>query len=484
VVVVVVRRAMAEDATVAPSADRDAMAIAAHARHAAAATEGPLQPEHQITTLDSGVRVATERVPSVRSVALGFWIATGSAAEHDDEAGISHLLEHMLFRGTERFGSEEIDQIFDAMGAEINAGTDKEATSLYTRVLDGHLARAFEVMGDMVFHPRFGELETEREVVLEEIAMYEDDPQDKVFDVLGEAIFGAHPLGRAVIGTAQVVGAVTREQLSAFHAARYEPQNLVIAAAGSIEHDTLVAMATALDEVRAQDPAAPQPGPGAAQLDGSAPDFQRRVRFIEKDTEQYHVCIGGAGMAREDDRRFALRVLEGVLGGTSSSRLFQEVRERRGLAYSVFCFSNLYAHTGELGLYVGTRPDNLQQALAVISAELARCVADPASEDELTRSRENLKGRVVLSMESTSARMSRLGGSLLHGMPILSIDEVIERIDSVTLADLRALAGELFEPRALSIAGVGPDERVFASAIEPLAGDREIAAAAAPGSAQ
>ena len=180
----------AADATVAPTAVRDVTATAARDRRAATATEGPLQPEHEITTLDSGVRVVTERVPSVRSVALGFWIGTGSAAEHDDEAGISHLLEHMLFRGTERFGSEEIDQIFDAMGAEVNAGTGKEATSLYTRVLDGHLARAFEVMGDMVFHPRFGELETEREVVLEEIAMYEDDPQEQVFDVLGEAVFG------------------------------------------------------------------------------------------------------------------------------------------------------------------------------------------------------------------------------------------------------------------------------------------------------
>jgi predicted Zn-dependent peptidase len=440
---------------------------------AATATEGQLQPKHEITTLDSGVRVATERVPSVRSVALGFFIATGSAAETDEQAGISHLLEHMLFRGTERFGSQEIDQIFDAMGAEVNAGTDKESTSLYTRVLDGHLPRAFEVMGDMVFHPRFGELETEREVVLEEIAMYEDDPQDKVFDVLGEAIFGSHPLGRAVIGTAQVVGAVTREQLAAFHAARYEPQNLVIAGAGSLEHDALVALVTTLDDVRNRDHTAPRAGAERSRLDATAPDFARRVRFVEKDTEQYHVCIGGAGIAREDERRWALRVLEGVLGATTSSRLFQEVRERRGLAYSVFSYSNLYAHAGEIGVYVGTRPDNLRQALEVISAELQRSVEDPASEEELTRSRENLKGRVVLSMESTGARMSRLGGSLLHDMPILSIDEVIERIDAVSLDDVRALAGELFAPGGLSIAGVGPDARVFDDAIEPFGGQIE-----------
>jgi predicted Zn-dependent peptidase len=182
------------------------------------------------------------------------------------------------------------------------------------------------------------------------------------------------------------------------------------------------------------------------------------------------VCIGGAGIAREDERRWALRVLEGVLGATTSSRLFQEVRERRGLAYSVFSYSNLYAHAGEIGVYVGTRPDNLSQALDVISTELARSVEDPATEEELTRSRENLKGRVVLSMESTGARMSRLGGSLLHDMPILSIDEVIERIDAVTLDDLRTLAGELFAPATLSIAGVGPDARVFDGAIEPFGG--------------
>jgi predicted Zn-dependent peptidase len=437
-------------------------ATAAPGARAVTATESQLNAEQQITTLDSGVRVVTERMPSVRSAALGFWIATGSVAERDEQAGTSHLLEHMLFRGSERFGSQEIDEIFDAMGAEVNAGTDKEATSVYTRVLDRHLERAFEVIGDMVFRPRFGELETEREVVLEEIAMYEDDPQEKVFDVLGEAVFGSHPLGRPVIGTAAVVGAVTREQLSAFHAARYRPQDIVIAAAGSVEHEAIVAMARELQ---------PEPGPAGSNGAGAAspaPVFERRVRFAAKDTEQFHFCLGGAGLAREDERRFALRVLEGVLGGTSSSRLFQEVRERRGLAYSVFCFSNLYAQTGEVGLYVGTRPDNLEEALAVIAGELARTVEQPASEEELTRSRENLKGRVVLSMESTGARMSHLGSALLNEMPILSIDEVIERIDAVELADLESLAAELFVADRLSVAAVGPDEETFRTAIAPF----------------
>jgi len=410
------------------------------------------------------VRVVTEPVQGVRSVALGFWIATGSVVERDTEAGISHLLEHMLFRGTERYGSEEIDQIFDAMGAEINAGTDKEATSLYTRVLDRHLDHAFEVMSDMVWHPRFGELEAEREVVLEEIAMYEDDPQDRVFDLLGQAVFGSHPLGRPVIGTPQVIAAATREQLAEFHGRRYRPESIVIAAAGSVDHDSLVALARAVDGARST--------PGAASPNGvpsEPPAFERSIRFLQKDTEQYHVCLGGPGIARDDERRFALRVLEGVLGGTSSSRLFQEVRERRGLAYSVFCFSNLYAHTGEVGIYLGTRPDNLGEALAVLARELARCVEDPASDEELDRSRENLKGRVALALESTGARMSRLGTSIMNELPILSMDEMIERIDAVSIEDVRELASGLFAPAHLSVAGVGPDEQAFRSAIEPLA---------------
>ena len=408
------------------------------------------------------MRVVTERVPSVRSVALGFWIGTGSAAEDDSQAGISHLLEHMLFRGTERFGSEEIDQIFDAMGAEINAGTDRETTTLYTRVLDRHLERAFDVMSDMLWRSRLQELEAEREVVLEEIAMYEDDPQEKVFDLLGEAVFGEHPLGRAVIGRAEVVRAADSEQLRAFHAERYVPANVVIGAAGSIDHDKLVELAVSAGSERA--------GQSPPSRRHDEPDFARRVRFFAKDTEQYHLCLGGPGIARDDERRFALRVLEGVLGGTSSSRLFQEVRERRGLAYSVFCFSSLYADTGEVGLYVGTRPENLLEALQTIADELERFVADPASAAELDRSRENLKGRMVLALESTGARMSRLGISVLNEMPILSVDEVIERIDAVDVAALKDLAVELFQPARLSIACVGPEEQTFRTALVPLEG--------------
>jgi predicted Zn-dependent peptidase len=416
--------------------------------------------EHRITTLDSGVRVVSEHVPAVRSVALGFWIGTGSAAESETEAGLSHLLEHMLFRGTDRFGSEEIDQIFDAMGAEINAGTGKENTSVFTRVLDGHLDRAFEVMSDMVWRPVFGELEAEREVVLEEIAMYEDDPQDRVFDVLGRAVFGDHPLGRAVLGHADVVGNASVEGLTTFHGERYVPANIVIAAAGSVDHDALVELARRHDGERA---GAAVPAPTATP---GAPET--RVRFLRKDTEQYHVCLGGPGIARDDERRYALRVLDNILGGTSSSRLFQSIRERRGLAYSVFSFHSLFADTGQVGLYVGTRPENLAEAMSVVAEELERFVVAPASAEELDRSRENLKGRIVLSLESTAARMNRLGSSILCDLPILSIDEVIERVDAVTVDDLRELAESLFNPPVLSAAGVGADEAAFRAALEPL----------------
>jgi predicted Zn-dependent peptidase len=458
---------------------------------------------YRLTTLDNGVRVVSEPLPSVRSVALGFWIGAGSAHEDDAQAGISHLLEHMLFRGSARYGSEEIDQIFDGMGAELNAGTDKEATSVYSRVIDRHLERAFDVIGDMVWRPLMGELEAERDVVLEEIAMYEDDPQDRVFDVLGEAVFGGHPLGRAVIGSAEVIRSVTVEQLRAFHVARYVPADVVIAAAGSVDHDALVAMASAAAGAYGQaavDAGAGGDGGGGADekedgwsseralradADGQgepappgcphtaadglgSPSFERRVCFLRKDTEQYHLCLGGRGIARDDERRFALRVLDNVLGGGASSRLFQEVRERRGLAYSVFSFSNLYAHTGEVGLYVGTRPENLSETVAVLAEELARCVREPADAQELERSRENAKGRLVLAMESTAARMNRLGSSVLCELPILSIEEVIARIDAVTIEDLKALAGELFKGPELSVAAIGPDEEALREALAPL----------------
>ena len=423
----------------------------------------------RITVLDSGVRVVTERMDSVRSAALGFWIGTGSADEDDSTAGLSHLIEHMLFRGTDRFGSLEIDQLFDAMGAELNAGTGKESTSVYARVLDVHVPEALDVIGDMVWRPRFAadDLVNERQIVLEEIAMYEDDPQDKVFDVLGEAVFHGHPLGRAIIGHADVVAGAPPETLGAFHAARYVPGNIVVAAAGSVDHNAFVELVAQVQAERLGAPDPPAYSPPAP-----TPPV---VRFLRKETEQVHLCLGGPGIARDDERRYALRVLDTILGGTSSSRLFQEVREKRGLAYAVYTFQSLFAGAGQVGLYVGTRPDNVAPALQVVGEELARLREDPATPEELARAKENVKGRVVLGLESTLGRMNRLGSSLLAGLPLLSVDEVVERFDAVTRDDLAELATELFAPERLSAAGVGGDEAAFRAALEPVS--PELAAA-------
>ena len=419
-------------------------------------------PKHRITTLDSGLRVATEHMSSVRSAALGFYVGAGSRGEATEEAGLSHFLEHMLFRGTERFASAEIDQLFDSMGAELNAGTDKESTTVYARMLDEHLPRAFDVMADMVWRPAFNDVDPEREVVLEEIAMYEDDPQDTVFDVLGEAVFGGHPLGWPIIGRAPVIRDTPVDQIAEYHSRRYVPRQVVIAAAGSVDHDAVVALAErTLRNGMLGDPVnAPEPAPS---------ELVPVIRFQRKDTEQCHVCLGGLGLPRGDRRRFAARVLDAIFGGLSSSRLFQAVREERGLAYSVYSFAGQYTDTGQIGLYVGTRPDNLREAMKVVSAELDRLRENPASEEELVRARENVKARVVLGMESTGARMHRLGGSLLFELPLLDTDEVMARIDAVTLDDLRALTDELWAPGALSAAGIGPDEDAFRAAVEDVA---------------
>jgi predicted Zn-dependent peptidase len=407
-------------------------------------------------------------MPSVRSAALGFFVGTGSRGESVAEAGLSHFLEHLLFRGTDRYASAEIDQLFDAMGAELNAGTDKESTTVYARMLDQHLPRAFDVIADMVWRPAFQDVDPEREVVLEEIAMYEDDPQDTVFDVLGEAVFGGHPLGRPIIGRAPVIRDTPVDSIAAFHAARYVPGAVVIAAAGSVDHDQIVELAErTLQDRTSEEAPAIEPAPA---------DPRPTVRFQRKDTEQCHVCLGAVGLPRGDDRRFASRVLDAIFGGLSSSRLFQAVREERGLAYSVYSFAGQYADTGQIGLYVGTRPDKIGEAMEVVGHELERLREQPATEEELERARENVKARVVLALESTGARMNRLGASLLYGLPLLETDEVMARFEAVTLDDLRELTDELWHCERLSAAGIGPDEQAFRSAVEDVCPGTGVAA--------
>ena len=407
-------------------------------------------------------------MPSVRSAALGFFVGTGSRGESPGEAGLSHFLEHLLFRGTDRYASAEIDQLFDAMGAELNAGTDKESTTVYARMLDQHLPRAFDVMADMVWRPAFRDVDPEREVVLEEIAMYEDDPQDTVFDVLGQAVFGGHPLGRPIIGRAPVIRDTPVDD------DRRLPRRPLRAGLGC---DRRRRLGRPRPDRRAGREHARRPAGRHGTADRARAVRSRSDRALPAQGHRaVHVCLGAVGLPRGDERRFASRVLDAIFGGLSSSRLFQAVREERGLAYSVYSFAGQYADTGQIGLYVGTRPDKVDDAMAVVGEELARLRETPATEEELVRARENVKARVVLALESTGSRMNRLGASLMFGLPLLETDEVIARFEAVTLDDLRELTDELWVPERLSAAGIGPDEQVFRSAVAGVCPGAGVAA--------
>ncbi len=412
-----------------------------------------------LSELDSGERVISEHVPHVRSVALGFWIGAGARDERPERAGVSHFIEHLLFKGSASHSAQDIAEIFDGLGGELNAATTREHTVVYARVPDAHLATAVNVIADMVFAPGFHELDSEREVVLEEIAMVEDTPQEVVHDLFSNAVFGGHALGRPVIGTADVIATVSRRALAAYHRAMYVGGNVVVSAAGKLEHDELVGLLAAAQESRERTDRAPRvrqhlvrtPTPG--------------LRFQSRETEQYNVCVGAPGISRSDPRRFAASLLDSILGGAASSRLFQEIREKRGMAYSVYSFTSQYSDTGLIGFYVGTREENLSACLEIAAAEIADIAAGNLRPGELERSQESLKGRIMLSMESTSNRMTRLGQSLVSATELLSFERIIAEIDAVRLDDLAALAAELLAPERLSVAGVGPSEERFEEAV-------------------
>jgi predicted Zn-dependent peptidase len=415
-------------------------------------------PEYELSSLSTGERVISEHVPSVRSVSFGFWIGTGSRDETDARAGVSHFIEHLLFKGTSTHSAQEIAEIFDSLGGELNAATSRETTLVYARVPDDRLEPALDVMTGMVYDPSFDDIDSEREVVLEEIAMVDDNPQDLVHDVVAEAVFGGHPIGRPVIGRADVISSVSRRAIASYHRAAYAADNIVVAAAGNVAHDRLVELlstrlpATRAAGRRSRKPFGRVPRPG--------------YRFQRKATEQYHVCLGAPGISRRDERRFAASLLDSILGGSASSRLFQEIREKRGMAYAVYSFASQYSDSGQIGLYVGTREENLVECFEIVARELADVSAGNVRPGELERAKENLNGRMLLSLESTSNRMSRLGKSLISDMDLLSLDELVERVQAVTADDVAVVAADLLRLDRLSAAGIGPSEARFRSAIE------------------
>ncbi len=416
--------------------------------------------EHHVTTLPNGVRVASEAMPGLRSAALGVFVGVGSRDEAANVGGVSHFIEHLLFRGSDAHSALEIAQIFDRFGAELNAATSREFTEIYARVIDSHLDAAFGVVGGMVRAPTWADLDAEREVVLEEIAMYDDAPDDLVHDLIGEVVFPGDALGRPVIGTAETIAALTPAEVAEHHATYYCGADIVVAAAGSVEHDALVAL---VDRELGSVPAGIVP-PRTSVTAEAAPGRA----FLERDTEQFHLCLGAPGVSRSDDRRFATSLLDQLLGGGASSRLFQEIRERRGMAYAVYTFGSHYRETGHVGVYVGTRAENVEECLSVIGREIGVVAAGNFDPDELERAKDAMKGRLALSLESTSARMGRLGRAILHDQPLLDEDQIAARIDAVTVDDIAQLAAELFAPARLSAACIGTDEAVFSSGLDAL----------------
>ncbi|WP_404819478.1 M16 family metallopeptidase [Streptomyces marincola] len=411
------------------------------------------------TVLPSGLRVVTEAVPSVRSVTFGIWAAVGSRDETPALNGATHYLEHLLFKGTERRTALDISAAVDAVGGEMNAFTTKEFTCYYARVLDADLPLAVDVVCDMltssVIAPE--EVEAERDVILEEIAMTEDDPGDGVHDLFAHTLLGDSPLGRPVLGTVDTVNGLTRDRIARFYRRHYEPSRLVVAAAGNLDHAAVV------DQVRAAferggalngtaDPAPHRTGSRTLRTAG-------RVEVQERPTEQAHLVLGMPGVSRHDERRWALGVLSAALGGGMSSRLFQEVREKRGLAYSIYTHTSGYADCGIFGVYAGCRPDRLNDVLAICREQLSDVARNGLGDEETRRAIGQLAGSTVLGLEDTGSLMHRLGKSEVCWGRQLSVDEMLERIAAVTPDDVRQVAREVLGRRP-SLSVIGPlDDR-------------------------
>ncbi|WAL74091.1 pitrilysin family protein [Kitasatospora sp. YST-16] len=407
------------------------------------------------TVLPGGLRVVTETLPTVRSATFGIWVGVGSRDETPVLNGATHYLEHLLFKGTARRDALEISAALDAVGGEMNAFTAKENTCYYARVLDTDLPLAIDVVCDMLTGSliRPEDVESERGVILEEMAMAEDDPGDVVHDLFAKVLFGDGPLGRPILGTQETVTALTRDQIAGFYQRRYKPENLVVAAAGNLDHAKVVklverAFAPVLAKSKGH-PAEVRRGVKAVRTAG-------RAAVLNRPTEQAHLVLGVPGVPRHDERRWALGVLNAALGGGMSSRLFQEVREKRGLAYSVYSYSSSYADTGLFGIYAGCQPKRVEEVLKICRTELARVVEEGITEEELRRAIGQISGSTVLGMEDTGSLMNRIGKAELSYGHHLSVDEMLGKIAAVTLDDVHAVARDVLGAHRPSLALIGP----------------------------
>jgi predicted Zn-dependent peptidase len=411
-----------------------------------------------------GVRLVAEPMPHVRSVSIGMWIDVGSRDETDDIAGADHFLEHMLFKGTDRRTARDIANTFDAIGGEINAYSAREHTCCYARVLGSDLPLAVDVLCDMFRNAvlRQEDFESEKRVILEEIRMAADVPEDRVHDLFSETSWPAHPLGRSVLGTADTVGSLTRDRLNAFYHEGYTSDRLVVAVAGDVDTGALSKLLVDALE------------PGAARrrrTAGETPAFgATRAAYETRPSEQVNVVLGFEAMGRKDPDRYALSVLSVLYGGGMSSRLFQEVREKRGLAYSVYSHEHLHLETGTFTIYVGTQESTVDEVLRIVRDEATKVVGGEVTDEEVERAKGHLRGGLVLGMDDPGGRMSRLGRSeLLHG-EVLTVDELLDRVDGVSTEDVARVAKRIFAGGGAALACVGPVENGSLDfAVEPLA---------------
>jgi predicted Zn-dependent peptidase len=406
------------------------------------------------TVLPNGLTVLSEQMPGVRSVAFGAWVRAASLHEPRELMGVSHLLEHMVFKGTARRSAKQIALELEALGGSLDAYTSREHTVYQARVLDEHLDVAADVIGDFVFSPllRKSDLELERKVVLEEIGMVDDTPDDLVFELHSEALWGAHPYGYSILGTRDSVSSLRTSHLEALHRRAYHPGQLIVAASGNVEHDALLATLERTGW-------AGREGGDDAPLVVPAPVAEApRRRHVKRDGAQTHIVVGSPTVRHGDPRRHAVVLLSALLGGGMSSRLFQRVREELGLAYAVYTFQSFHADVGMHGVYVGTGQETARQALDAINAELATIAASGLPDDELAMGKSQLKGQVTLSLESVTSRMYRCAGVELYGEPYRTLDEMLALIDAVTSEEIAAVAREFFAPERQTVVSLGPGD--------------------------
>ena len=408
------------------------------------------------TVLPGGLRVVTETMPWVRSASVGVWVDVGSRDESPSVAGASHFLEHLLFKGTPTRSALDIAIGMDAVGGEFNAFTEKEHTCYYATVLDRDVDYAIDVICDVVIDATVAarDVEVERHVVLEEIAMRDDDPSDLVNEEFSSAVFGDTPLGRSILGSDASITAMTRRQVAGYYRRRYEPGDMVVAVAGNVSHAAVVAQVRRAFDGRL-DSSHTTPAPRGLASAGSARFTDRSsTRVVGDDTEQANIVLGVRGLSRHDPRRYAVGVLSAALGGGMSSRLFQRIREERGLAYSVYSFHAAYSDTGMFGVYAGCQPAKADEVLSLMRSELAAVAVEGLSADEIERGKGQARGGMVIGLEDSASRMTRIGKSELVAGEVLTVDGVLERIEAVTDDDVRTVAADLFaRPRALAVVG-------------------------------